>query len=859
MSNTIPTTATGIERPEIRLPLLCKAIHLAALPGEEKGERFAVVWGGLKEPKGGLGYLVELTGKRTGRVLAWLKDGGQAFRATEPRREEPAANPAVSLALWEGDKHAGRVAAVTPHGGLAQVSELAVGPGNTYSFVRPTVELGMPYLRAKLEFREFLAVAFLAFVYLPERAAARAAEKGASQQDASANPAGDADAQAAPSSPSAEADAGPAASADPEPTGTMTDVLDIFRELSYPDAVDALALDVARGARFSGFERYAARILAAAGADRLRRIAAQHEVSVVRLSTTQLFWTRFNPAALDPDDVACLMALESALNRLVLVQKAFTRAAAHTRVAQEADLLARYPEELCAYQDARCVRTAARTAPELLEGEKRENPWQEMRGARAARGGEWDLRTRFVAACESLALPTRFAYAFGCDARAGAFTVRLYVPPAAAMPQEECPQDGEGWRSVADEAPFEAVAYGLRLAALAAAAAFGAGAGVVRAQVVGCADLAFERPVFSLAFDRLPFITEAVRVLAAAPQPVRSAADVRALAQSLAPAALILDLDENGALAPIAEPDPLVAPQPELWADARPLPPDLADLLCAGTVSDLDVFHGEDPLGPRVAEAVDLADADPVEAAQRLADVVDALSALEAADGDERPALYCSNAVARLTVGMLNPAPGTRYRRVLDSSYDARLYLSRLCRRNDDPEHALDYARQCVELAPTSAQGYLDHGMCLMDLHRPAEAAAGYKKALRFEASAGMYAFLYYRLAYAAWAEGDKDAALACYTLVEDDPRIGVAAREERAQLMRETARAEAPGREEIERAFARAGIALAPSDELLDFAAATAMRVMDAGFPRAAAPLVRLIAMSERGDVMSMLASSLE
>ena len=81
----------------------------------------------------------------------------------------------------------------------------------------------------------------------------------------------------------------------------------------------------------------------------------------------------------------------------------------------------------------------------------------------------------------------------------------------------------------------------------------------------------------------------------------------------------------------------------------------------------------------------------------------------------------------------------------------------------------------------------------------------------------------------------------------------------ERAELLREMKRVEAPTRAEAERTLTRSGIPIAPSPQLLDYAADVAVRLMDAGFTRAAAPLARLVAVTERGDVLSMLANSLE
>ena len=65
---------------EIKIPLLCQATHLKALPAQAEGSRYAVCWGaGMPEPEGGLGYLIDFTGKRTGYVIAWIQDGGYRY------------------------------------------------------------------------------------------------------------------------------------------------------------------------------------------------------------------------------------------------------------------------------------------------------------------------------------------------------------------------------------------------------------------------------------------------------------------------------------------------------------------------------------------------------------------------------------------------------------------------------------------------------------------------------------------------------------------------------------------------------------------------------------------------------------
>ena len=85
-----------------------------------------------------------------------------------------------------------------------------------------------------------------------------------------------------------------------------------------PDVIDMI---IYRGTtnnaeQATPFERFAAQLLVEAGAQRIRDIAAENDLEVIRLSTSTRFWIRCNGGELTEEQRDVLQMVESALNRI---------------------------------------------------------------------------------------------------------------------------------------------------------------------------------------------------------------------------------------------------------------------------------------------------------------------------------------------------------------------------------------------------------------------------------------------------------------------------------------------------------------------------------------------------------------
>ncbi len=793
---------------EIRFPLLCRAVHLTeALPAQPEAARYAVVTGGLRAPDRAIGYLVEFTGKRTGYVIACLVDGGYAYACDGPIDELPAGKPAIRLVRYS-NREGGCVMATAADGAERQVSEFR-DQGSGYVFRDPVCDLGAYYSSHALNFSGFLAVAFLAFRHLPEQAGMAGAVGR-----------------------------------------TMGDVLDEFCRMPVADAVDALVTGVASGERASGFERYAARILTDADPAGFRAVAAAHELELRRLGTTGLFWISCYLVEFDDDEAERLLAMEGALNRLALIERTARQAGA--------DGLLMSTEAHCADEDWRQIRSIAAQGARLLARSSKENPLLTLRGVAARRGGEWDLRTRVAANLEHLLLPYRVIERFTVDAAAGSVTIACWAPSARTMPRWRRPAGSEELAACDANCDAAASAYAMRLAALLMAVAFGAGAGVTSARVVLCADRGHQRPVFEATISRTGFVTGVHEHLCADdfsdPDLTWGASRLKDL---LAPADVSCELTENVSLVELYRGlvDPDSARRPAFADDARPLPAELATMLHAATVRELDVFNTEDPFVERFKEASSLAERDPAAAAQRLSDllaVMEVVDDVSGADGDAPKPLYCVNTFARLAMALVEDDPAVRYRNVPDSVYETLLMLADLCADNSDAAHALDYARRAIELGPTSSRGYVAAGSACVDLGDFEQAIEFYRRALMRDVQPNSYNYTYYRLAYALWRAGRADAALACYARAMNHPQMAASAREEMRDLMSQVRLRAVPTERELDEAAARSGVPDAPTKEALDLAARVFVAACDAGLLNVACVVTDLLGWAMRDDVVS-------
>ncbi|MDY2777242.1 MAG: hypothetical protein SOU51_02535 [Collinsella sp.] len=765
----------------IKLSLFAKAQRLAPLPCHDADRGFAIVQSIHPQPEDGMGYLTEVVGPRRVRVLAWLASGGAVFLCDGPIDERPDREPDGGLVKDPDD---GEVSAfVCPDGQRRTVMRLLQGERDLKVKVIESVADMGPYGKGSHDVDVIAAAMFLVYSILPT-------ERG-------------------------EVDA----------WMTVGELIEGIRASSYPDALDAL---MHRGERAgaSAFERLAARSLTLAGAEFIRPIAATHDLDLRRLASTGLFWTSYNADELVDREIDTIQAVEGALNRLVFMERAL-------RVET-----GMFPH-LCALSEDQCARAALESLngfvsvlPLLLRACDGPNPFAKLQGVEAARGGEWDVRTRFADAAERLRSPFCFDYRFDCDARLGVFAIDVTVPVSSAFPFP----DEEG-RSRAR------AVYTLRLSAMLAAMAFGAGVGIVRAVVTARERTRNGAVISSIAFGRRAFAMDVV--LAA-----RSGAlsepdlDVPGLLAILAPIEVrtrFEGVDGPDVIEPI---DPQLPDRSVRMAkDERDLPAELATLLRADKVRDLDIFDtGDDPLRERFGEIMNhLQEEDP----SALTELADMVSTYEAADSlqdtDARP-LYCVNMVSRILVGRIDGDESTRYRKIPDTAYDARSVLCRLYRERGNLEDALELGRKLVELAPTSFCSHHSLALVYKQMEMGREAVEVLVEGLKFAAAPVDVACGYYRLGFLLWQMGEPSLGLACYRIVSRNSQFHDDAQEEMRELMRESRIARAPDEDEARAMLRAEGIPLAPVPSLVETAMFAAVRLVESGMFDAASSLVHFL-----------------
>lgn len=797
--------------PITKLPLFTQVEGLGKLPGQDPSAHYAVVSRLEPRPKGddGRGYLVELLGGRSVRVLAWLSAGGRAFACDAPTAKAFTGDPRVSFAL-DSDTPGRGFGYLRLHDGdkptiIAHFVQRE--RDGKVALSRASHDLGS-YADGFYDVDTALSALFLACYYLPLQRGEELASR------------------------------------------TVDDVLDGLLAVSYPDALDALIYRGTVGEdghEPSPFERYAARSLEQAGATRVRVIAAAHDIELRRLGITRMFWTSFSLRELDSEERDTLLAIEAALNRLELIAKAYRGECGEpARVNNfDADSWERMAHAtLTRFVDA---------APACLRACDEDNPFMKLPGAAAARGGEWDVRTRFVSALELLLLPFRLEYQFDCDAQGGRLAVDCMLPAARAFPQ-------------ADAAAREQAraAYAVRLSGLLAAAAFGSGVGIVSA-LVTCRAGSFDGTVLSsMLFGRQRFVMGAMPHVDSRGFTDQET-DVENLLAYVGCEQVNVSLSPDGALTPV-EPIALDFPQRSMPVarDTRPLPADLAERLRADTAVDLDVYgRDDDTLADRLAEARQAleADGDTTSVAGMLQDVIDTYDAAAALQGDDRRPLYCSNMVARMLVDRVSK-PDERFRKVPDSAYDARSLLSRIYRETGNGELAERYARELVDMAPTAPDSHHALAMVFIAQGRHADAVDPLVTALRFTFAPADVAAMYYRLAFAFWCAGDAKTGLACYAMVPPQGLFGDAAAEEIEDLMRTEGISRRPSYSEAKAQLRAAGIPIAPLDQVREDVLHVTTRLVDGGFFSVAAPLVQCIARMDMGpngaDVLASVAASL-
>ena len=766
-----------------KLPLFAKTQQLQSIPGEDAKRVFMITEAIKPQPEKSMGYLVEQVSGRQVRIHAWLAIGGAIFTCDEPIAARPERNPDAGMAK---DDDGGIFFFVRAEGRPVKAAHFTQREKDGRLTVSSSMNDLGPYGTGSHDIDVMGAACYLTQWMLPR-------EHGESM-----------------------------------PTLTVADILDTLLESSYPDALDAL---VYRGGKegASGFERYASRSLAQAGAELVRPIAATHDIDIRRLSSTGLFWTGCDKRELTDEQIDTIQAVEGALNRLVFAEQCLGE--------DSSPMVGGLTEGACERAALSSLCSFASVAERLMRGCDRKSDYMELAGAQASRGGEWDLRTRFAVAAEGLRAPFNFDYAFNCDAASGVFAVQATVPVAGAFP----------FQSEAERNDARA-AYSLRLAMALAAVAFGAGVGVVRA-IVTVRERNIDGPaIVSLEFSRQLFTMQLMPALQSGAI-LEASLSPGELIEAFSPRALHMETGELGALLPI---EPIAAPLPDrsikMAEDTRPLPASLVEPLRADLVCDLDIFDtGDDPLRDRYREISDRvrevsAPEEEAPVASELADLIAAYDAAEMLEESAARPLYCVNMISRIIVSEHDDGPQTRFRKIPDTMFDARSMLCRIYREQGNLEDAIRLGEELVRLAPTSFTAYHSLALALREADRMEDAVRALLDGLTVAADPTDIACAYYRLGFYFWQGGDPSFGLACYAMVKPGTYFYGEAQSEMQELMQQSHLSRRPDLDEA-RALLRAdGVPVAPVPQLGEMAAKAGIALVDAGMFDAAHSLVHFL-----------------
>lgn len=649
---------------------------------------------------------------------------------------------------------------------------------------------------------------------------------------------------------------------------TTQEVLSEFTSIPFPDAIDGLLFRVSMAnpdlpSEASGFERYAARLLSEANASSIREIAVKHPMELRYLNSSRIFWVVFDETTISTADHHRLLRVESILDRLSLTSHAFS--------AERGDLPPEeIVEELCSDFDQFLLRTVADNASTFLAASDHDNKLCTQYGATAARGGNWDLSTRFAVSCEAMVLPYRLEYRFVCDASTNTIVADISTPEPCVFPGSRFDEDTQAWKSCENERPAMATTYALRLTALVAAAAFGSSVGIKHVFLNVRSGSLKGDVVMAVEYDRIAFtmgtMTNIRHKLLSQPETCN---DVNHILSFLHAKQALFNADEAGNLQPIKPLIPhLAVPYVPLAEDTRALPSSLKGLLHADSVRDLDVMTEQDPaLAARYRSIINEKDDSLLLAVAQLEDIVaetdKTLVKNIASDDTTKPneqfrVLYCENVFARYLTSLVEPNESVRYVRASDIGQAARSSLSRIYRDIGDLNAAEAQAKVCIDIAPTSPPAYNDLICCYAEASNYEKIIDLVKSALRVAVTGTDIAYLYYRLAFAYWQTGCLEEALACYLRVPLDTPMGEAASHERNDLMAEMGSHLPDSEWDPETVLRTASVPLAPLDTTMEVVGKALIELCDANMPVAAAPLATLVATEQCNDALHAVAGSL-
>lgn len=809
-----------MERQEITIPFLSKVVMLPRLKGQDETKQYAVVSGFLPEPDRGYGYVVQLLGHRRALCLAWLSADGNIFAADAPTDKKPHKNAVLSLAREADIEFVGSV--LLPRhedeAQLVKVAQVRYDELNQWSMANACLDFGQELTEKSFDLAAFLGLCYIAFVEKPFETK----------------------------------DEAPALSAFAR---TMDDVLDGLFAGQFADALDTLIYRVSVdkfGHETTGFERYAARILKQAGAERVRGICSLTEVSVFPLISTGLAWIRFEKDDLSAEDRATLLSVEAALNRLCLIR---------SYISQFDPLAVQgYSIEKCAGIDWHVCMDITYNIADLFNATTRKNPLAEIYGTLCERNGEWDARTRMADSCEHLQLPFRFDYRFGCDIEKGEMRIRMGLPLSNMLCQQRYDDKNNKMYDLSAYSSELIFSYAMRQTALVAAAGFGSSLHITRVIVDGCLESSSGETLFSMAFDRIPF---KIKTLPAFSLEALEACDElhnwKDLLDALAPSELSIEVTDNALLMPcVPLQDHLSSCSSKIADSACELPEDLQKVFRARSISELDIYLDDDKdvLIDRIQQIAPLVEDNPQHASEALEDCL-AISEMICSDY-EHP-LYCSTVHGRMFIDVADSAADVDYYTKLpDSAFMVRFYLAHCYVAVGELDRACELAIRCIELAPSSRDGYMLLVGILSRQARWKDVIATIKHAMQFEISPDHTFYLFYRLAFAFANLGQADASIAAYRFASLQSQLKEQAEEEMHEVMKQISLQTPPTMEECEACLRAHHVSVEPNARLAEIIALAAIRFCDMGELAAAHYATYVLATTTRSDILHSVANSM-
>ena len=590
----------------------------------------------------------------------------------------------------------------------------------------------------------------------------------------------------------------------------MEDVFTSLSSMALPDAIDAFTYRVDSESEPSGPELFACRVLREIDMDHLRTLADEHEVGVVYIKRMQAFYLRFDRKAMDKEDELLLLQIETVLNRLVKLKY---------KIGSKSP-----SEEACSVLDMRSFQRVTSQVSDLLSHAGGWNPFAQPGTVRCKPGGEWDVRTRMASLCETISPITRLDYTFDCDAAAGVMVVRFACPDASSMPCTVCSEDDAEWYDLDEDTRADlALEHSHRIALLLAAAGFASGLRISRVYVVG-EDAVTRARTFALAFDRPEFMASIAPFAAVLTRtPLEDMVCTQSLEDHLC-----------GPDQPVPEfsSDRYLKPQ----EDSREFPPELRELLLADTAHELNVMEPEDDPSMIHLKRIQARMAtDPQHAFEELLDLISSLearcAAAELSSSAPMQSQFCENSLGRIVLPLLEDDPSARFHRAPDALYVAQVELVMAYVQAEAFDLALPEAQKLLDMASTSSQAHLILIGVLARLGRYEDVEEVCRHGMRVAYDAESISYYLYRLAFAAWAQGKDELALACYSLVPARSRVSGPARSEMRALMKQMGVKSPLKREQAADVLRAAEVPLAPSEEVCDQIADAAVRLVDNGF----------------------------